>query len=213
MKSKLRELLSRHFKNNIHKYFLLAVAFATGVAAGAFAVNGLSSLQRYELTSYLNGFMELLDGHAVDSSELLRISVEDNVKIVLLLWVLGVSVIGIPFIFITIGIRGFITGFSSGFIIKALGVKGAVFSVFAFLPKELVAVPCLIALGVNGINFSQNIVRKRSFQNTLRNSFKTNLLAYSGASIFYSGILFAGILMEAYITPVLVRMIAPYVTG
>jgi stage II sporulation protein M len=213
MASKLRELLSGHIRNNINKYFLLSVTFATGVAAGAFAVNGLSSIQRHELTSYLDGFLDLMDGYSVKSSELLRLSVLDNAKLVVLLWILGVSIIGIPFIFLAIGIKGFITGFSSGFIIKMLGIKGVLFSVVGFLTKEIIIVPCIIALGVNGINFSMNMISNRSIKNMIRNDLKTNFAAYSAAVVFYSGILFTGILFEAYVTPVLIRIVAPIIKG
>src|SRR5690606_34546551 len=114
---------------------------------------------------------------------------------------LGVSIIGIPFIILVIGIRGFITGFSSGFLIKSLGARGILFSAIAILSKEIIVIPCIIALGVNGINFSLNIISSRSIRRITKDDLKTNFAAYSAATIFYSSILFIGILLEAYITP------------
>jgi stage II sporulation protein M len=193
-------------------YFLLLTAFIIGVSAGAFTVNGLSSIQRDELTNYFQGFLQLLDNQKVDSGELLRISLTDNFKLVIALWVLGLTIIGIPFIFLLMGLRGFLTGFSSGFIIEAIGTKGALFSLLVLFPKELIIVPCIIALGVNGINFSMNIMKNKSTKLLSKESLRTRFVAYSFVTLFYSCFIFFGGLVEAYITPIVVRIIAPFVS-
>lgn len=202
-----------HVKNNLNVYFLLLLAFIAGVSAGAFTVNGLSTMQRDELGNYLQGFIQLLDNQKVDSSELLRIAMVENVKIILLIWVLGVTIIGIPFIFIIIGIRGFITGFYSGFIIQTIGVKGVLFTAFSLLPKEIIIIPCIIALGVNGVNFSLNIIKSKSIKHLSRESLKKEFLAYSFVTVFYSSFILVGVLVEAYIIPVLIKIVAPLITN
>ena len=123
------------------------MVFVIGVSAGAFTVNGLSSLQRDELKNYLQGFLQLLDNQKTDSTELFKISLLENAKLIGVLWVLGITIIGIPFIYIIILLRGFITGFSAGFIIETLGMKGVFFTIAALVPKEIIIIPCLIALG------------------------------------------------------------------
>jgi stage II sporulation protein M len=211
--SKIQELLGRHVKNNLNTYFFLLLAFVAGVSAGAFTVNGLSSIQKSELTSYVTGFLQLLDRQNIDSSELLQISVVENAKLVLLLWILGVTIIGIPFIYLLIGIRGFITGFSSGFIIEAMGMKGVGFTLLTLLPKELVIVPCLIALGVNGINFSLNIIKNKSIRHISKENLKTSFAAYCFVTTFFACVILGGILVEAYVTPVFIRIIGPLLAG
>lgn len=212
MLSGVQNVIIKHVKKNLNTYFFLFLAFVVGISAGAFTVNGLSAVQRSELSNYFTGFVQLLDKQQVDSSELLKMSLLENMKLVCVLWVLGVSIIGIPFIYIAIGIRGFMTGFSSGFIIKALGVKGVMFSAVTLLPKDLVIVPCIIALGVSGINFSLSIIRKRSIKHISKESLKSNFAAYSFVTLVYSSIVFLGVMLEAYIIPVFVRMITPMLT-
>ncbi|MFZ5988590.1 MAG: stage II sporulation protein M [Bacillota bacterium] len=207
MISKIRGVLSAHIKNNINSYFFLFLAFVAGVSAGAFTVNGLSSIQRNELTNYFQGFLQLFENQRVDSNEVLRISLIDNIKLVAVLWVLGVTIIGIPFIYIIVGIRGFITGFTSGFIIDVLGFKGIIFTLLTILPKEVVIIPCIIALGVNGINFSLNIIKNKSIKHMSKESLKTSFFAYCFVTLFFSCLIFAGILVESYVTPVFIRMI------
>ncbi len=211
MLSKIREMLYMHVKNNSNTYFLLLLTFIIGISAGAFTVNGLSAVQREELSNYFNGFIQLLDKQNVDSSELLQIAIAENVKIVLALWILGVTIIGIPFIFILVGVRGFITGFTSGFIIKIIGFKGLLFSLITLLPKEIIVVPCIIALGVNGVNFSLNIIKSKSIRHISKESLKTSFAAYCFVTLFYSCFIMLGILVEVYITPVFIRIISPII--
>jgi len=206
MIKKIHEVLISHIKNNINTYFFLFLMYIGGISAGAFTVNGLSSLQRNELINYFQGFLELFEHQWVDSNEILRISIIDNARLVIALWVLGVTIIGIPFIYLLVGIRGFITGFTSGFIIYIMGFKGVLFTFLTILPKEIIMVPCIIALGVNGIKFSLNIVKDKSAKQMSKNSLKTNFFAYCFVTLFFSCFLLVGILVEAYISQVFMRM-------
>ncbi|MDD4495756.1 MAG: stage II sporulation protein M [Eubacteriales bacterium] len=213
---KLQILIENHIKSNFGKYMLLMLFFIIGIGLGAFTINGLSSVQRNELTNYMQGFLGLIDAQTIDTASLFRISAIYNLKIILVLWLLGATVIGIPFIFAVIGIRGFITGFTAGFIIRLLGVKGLLFTAIIVLLKEMIIVPCMFALGVNGINFSQNIIRRKNINIKVLNAkenFKSSLTAYCAATLFYSAFLFAGILVEVYLIPILVRMAAPILTN
>lgn len=213
MFSKFKKMILIHVKNNFKIYFFLLLAFIIGVSAGSFTVNGLSSMQRDELNSYFQGFLQLLDNQKVDSNELLKISFIENIRFIIVLWILGVTIIGIPFIFIIIGIRGFIVGFSSGFVISTMGIKGLLFTVFALIPKELIIVPCIIALGVNGIKFSLNIIKSKSIKQISKENLKNNLVAYSAFTVLFTGLIFIGILLEAYITPVFIRIISPIIAN
>lgn len=212
LSSKIREMLVKHIKNNSNTYFFLFIAFIVGVSAGAFTVNGLSTMQNEELSNYFQGFLQLLDNQKIDSNELLKIGFMENFRMIVFMWVLGVTIIGIPFIYIAVGVRGFITGFSSGFIIKIAGFKGAAFTILGLLPKELIIVPCIIALGVSGINFSLSIIRNKSKKHHLKENLKTNFIAYCMVTLLFSCIIFVGVAIEAYITPVFIRIIAPIIT-
>ena len=197
MFTKIREVIAEHIKNNLNLYFFLFLAFVAGISAGAFTVNGLSPVQKKELTNYLHGFFQLFENQKVDGNEILRISLMDNMRQIAILWVLGVTIIGIPFIYILIGVRGFITGFTSGFIIEYLGLKGVLFSAMTILPKELIIIPCLIALGVNGINFSMGIIKNKS--NKDENKQFKRIFAYCFVTLTFSTLIFFGIFVESYI--------------
>lgn len=189
------------------------MAFVVGVSAGAFTVNGLSTMQSDELNNYLQGFISLMDNQKIESSELLSISSLENLRILVILWGLGVTIIGIPFIYALVGIKGFIIGFSTGFVIKLLGMKGILFITFAILPKEFFIVPCIIALGVNGVNFSLNIIKSKSIRHMLKENLKARFAGYCLTTILFGCIMFIGIFIEAYVVPVFIRMMGPLIAS
>ncbi|HHV59545.1 MAG TPA: stage II sporulation protein M [Clostridiaceae bacterium] len=204
-----RGILARNLKTNSNKYVLLFLSFVAGIIAGAFTVNGLNPGQSTELENYFFGFLHLINYQNIDSVELFKITMLENLKLIAVLWGLGVTIIGIPFIYIVIGIKGFISGFSSGFIIEAAGLRGILFVIAAMLPKELIQVPCLVALGVSGINFSLNILRSRSHKLPFKSSLKSEFFTYCLITALFFCLITAGALLEAYVSPMLVKMLAP----
>ncbi len=118
MKRNLYKQISSSIKSNSGRYIALAIIFVIGIAAGAFAIKGLSADQIEELDNYFHGFLQLSEKEEINSGQLFIMSFVDNLKFVLVLWLAGITVIGIPFIYMFIGFRGFITGFSSGFFIN-----------------------------------------------------------------------------------------------
>lgn len=209
MIKQLQSVVREHIAANRTSCLFLMIAFVLGVSAGAFTVNGLSTMQRDELSNYFQGFLQLFNNQNFKSSELFSIGLIENVKIVALLWILGVTIIGLPFIYLVIGVRGFITGFTSGFIINALGMQGLLFSGAALLPREIIIIPCLIGIGVNGINFSMKIARAKSVQDSQKQGLKAAFASYCLVTLFFCCIILAGAIFDAYVTPVLVRIIVP----
>jgi stage II sporulation protein M len=213
MVKKIKNTAREHITANRSTYFFLFLAFIFGIIAGAFTVNGLSTIQRDELSNYLHGFLQLFNNQDVSSSELFSAGLAENLKMIGLIWVLGVTVIGIPFIYFIVCIRGFVTGFTSGFIINALGTKGILLTGFALLPGEIIIIPCLIGIGVNGINFSMRLVKNKTIQEQQKPGLKTAFLSYCLVALLFTCVTAVGIIIDAYIAPVLIRMIAPMMTS
>ncbi|NLC68080.1 MAG: stage II sporulation protein M [Clostridiaceae bacterium] len=208
---KIQEILYKHFRNNVNRYFSLFMMLIIGISAGAFTVNGLSAVQNEELVNYFAGFLKIMGNQKVNSSELLIISLQENAKLVALLWISGVTIIGIPFIYLLVLSKGFAIGFSSGFIMQTMGIKGILFGLLTLLPKEIIILPCIIALGVNGMNFSLNIIKSKSIKQALKQNLKMDFLGYSLCTVFFSVFILIAVLIEAYILPVFIRMITPVI--
>lgn len=201
MIQKIVKVIKDHIRENKYTYLSLFVFYIIGITVGSIAVNDLDYQQKDEITKYFNGFLKLLNGSEVNNISLFKISLLENLKIILVFWLLGFTVVGIPIYYIVIGMRGFSTGFSSGVIMGVLGTKGVTISIICFLPKEIIVVPCLIALGVNGIKLSKAILKnwlKKS--SNKEDSVKNKFGPYSFVTAFFSFFILFGTIFEAFIS-------------
>ncbi len=198
---KIGNVIKDHVKNNKYTYLSLFIFYIVGIVLGAFAVNDLNFQQKGEMSNYFNAFLKLLNNSEVNELSLFKISILDNIKIIVLFWILGFTVIGFPVYYIVIGIRGFTTGFSSGVIMGVLGTKGIIISTICFLPKEILVIPCLIALGVNGIKLSKGILKnwlKKPLTND--NRVKQKIGPYSFVTVFFSLFIILATIFEVFIS-------------
>lgn len=205
----IQELIIEHVKTNFYTYIFLIAMFTFGLVLGAFRVNGLDESQKTELENYLNGFFHLLQTQKIDNLEIFKHSLFENLKIILLLWISGATVIGIPFIIAVICIKGFITGFCVGFIINTFGPYGILFSSIAVFAKEIFIIPFYISLGVNGFNFSINMLRNKSKKSISRNSLKARFGAYCFTSSVFTCFILIGVLIETYVIPIFLENFIP----
>ena len=203
----LNYAIKEHFMQNIAIYGIIIIAFIIGICAGAFTVNLLNYSQYRELHAYIETFFDVMHGQEINHGQLFKISVLNNVKIMMLLTVLSFTVIGIPFVLIIIGVRGFVLGFTVGFFVKMLNMKGMFLSILSILPQNLIFIPCYIVLGFLCISFSLSHVRKKNKPKNRKADIKIQLLTYSIMMVFMFLLLTVGSIIEAYITPVFIKLL------
>lgn len=86
------------------------------------------------------------DSAVIGRSEILYQSILDNVlKTAALLFVLGLTVIGAPLVLGIVFLRGFVLGFTVGFLIQETSLNGLILAAAAVLPPHnVVAVPAIM---------------------------------------------------------------------
>ncbi len=201
MLKKTGNVVKEHLKNNKFLYLSLFLFYIIGICLGAASVNDLDFQQKGEMVTFFNGFVKLLDSNDFNKLDLLKITLLDNMKLLLLFWVLGFTVAGFPVYYAVLGMRGFSTGFGSGIIMGMLGTKGILISTICFVPKEVILVPCLVALGVNGMKLSGAIFKtwlKRTGSGY--EEIKQKIRPYNFAAVFFSFFILLATLIETFIT-------------
>ena len=212
MLRKFRDIAFKHIQGNVIIYFIAIMFFIIGVSSGAFTVKSLSDTHKQELISYMRGFFNILSNRSIDEFSVLKQSLSNNLQTSALIWLLGITVIGIPFILLLIAIRGFIIGFTVGFLAEQLGLKGALFSFLTILPQNIIIIPGILTIGVIGIGFSTMILKnriRRNYNSHQESTFKQFIL-YSTIVLFICFVISIGCLVEAYVTPVFMRLMSSY---
>ncbi len=81
-------------------------------------------------------------------------------RLLALLWLFGVSVIGLPFVVIALFLRSFSVGFAMGFTVLQFGWKGLLIAAIGMFPHDIVALAFLLLAGVTAIRFSADILQQ-----------------------------------------------------
>ena len=150
---KIGNTIYQHISNNSKEYILLTLIFLIGIFLGVMFINNSQETQRGEITSYLNNFIDKLKNtEKLESAEILKNTIIENIILAITLWFFGTTVIGIPVVFGIILYRGFCLGYSIASIILTIGVgKGIIFVLISLLLQNIIFIPAIIAIGVSRI--------------------------------------------------------------
>lgn len=201
----IKSMTSKHIKNFLLLYFIVLIFFIAGISAGAFTVDALGAEQKGELVSYFQGFFKVLNKEPVCSGAVFRQSLINNLQFIILIWFLGITVVGALFILILVGVKGFIIGFSVGFLAEEMGFRGLIFALASILPQNLLIVPGIIVAGVMGIGFSLTMIKRKKSRH--RKSFLNELFIYTLNMVVVLIAIFIGACIEGYITPIFMKML------
>lgn len=151
-------LLVNHLKNHLTVYVFMVVLFLTGIIFGAVLVNSMGFVQKQDLFFHLDHYFELTNsGDEVLSKDILKKSFLFHVKYLMLLFILGLTIIGLPAIWILIFSKGLVIGFSVGFMVNQLGLKGLLLSALSIAPQNLLIIPIYIFAASLAMIFSLSL--------------------------------------------------------
>ncbi len=207
MKKRYQNAAAEHLKEYSSIYLFVVVLFLMGVIFGAVIVNSLNLTQKEDLFYYLTQFFgQAAAGEAATASEVFVQSFLHNCKLVGLIWLLGISIIGLPVILILVFLKGMTVGFTVGFLVNQMGWNGFVLSFVSILPQNLVIIPVYLIMAAMSLVFSLRMVRnqfmKRVAQPVIPLFFRYGF-AFLAAMVFLSAA--AGI--ESFISPVLLKSV------
>jgi len=156
-----RARLAIHLKEHATIYIFMVILFLTGIVFGAIIVNSMNFVQKQDLYFYLERFFgEIAKGDALEQGRILKSSFLYHMKYLLIMFVLGLSVIGLPIVWVFLFLKGLVVGFSVGFIVNQLGMKGLMLASLAIAPQNLLIIPTYIAAGSLSMVFSLTLLGK-----------------------------------------------------
>jgi stage II sporulation protein M len=200
--------LRLYMKEYVPLYIFVSVLFIMGVVFGALMVNALAPEQKQEMFRYLTSFFHAMNQETeLDGRMAFEQTFGLHLKWIVLIWMLGLSVIGLPLILVLNFLKGVLVGFSIGFMSSQLAWKGLLFSLVSIIPSNLVIVPVLMMASVGGIAFSLYLIKNRTTHS--RGSISKELVRYTSSTLVFTAILLAVSLFEAYVSPHFMRWVTP----
>lgn len=139
-----------------------------------------------ELTSFFTG---IKDGNNINYLGSFFNSVITNLLYIGLIWLLGISIIGLPIIIGLIGLKGFIMGFSMSSIVSTYGLKGILGMIAYVFPHQIIFLLLLVLLGFYSISFCIKLFKylflrqNINFKDAMRRYLKILLISCIGAIV------------------------------
>lgn len=178
-----KQFLSQHVREHAIIFVFITILFLTGVIFGAVIVNGMNFSQKQDLFFYLERFFNFtINEQGIDRTLIWQESFFYHIKFLGILGVLGLSIIGLPIIWILIFIKGLVIGFSVGFVVSQLGSEGLLFASLSIIPHNLIIVPVYLIAGSLTMIFSLLLFKKifsRGSVNYLRKPFFNYIIVFS----------------------------------
>jgi len=193
--SKILYIIKEHIKKNIKEYLIVSIVFLIGIIIGVIFINNSQESQKLQINDYLNTFTECLNSdYEIDTYNLLKSSIISNLILALSLWFIGSTVIGIPIVYIIIGVRGFCLGYTiSSIMITYSTWKGILFTICTLLLQNIIFIPCILALSVSGIKLYKSIIKDKRTQNI-----KLEIARHTVFSVFMAILLVIASFIEVY---------------
>ena len=137
------------------------------------------------ITSSIENIQSLIkQGDSIDKGILLNNCLKQNIIVVILIWFIGCTIIGIPILFGIILYKGFCIGYTISAVIATTEFRKAIsFIILSLLPQNIIIIPTILLITVSGIKLYKN--RADKTYNDIFNSFS----CYNN-SIFYRSIYF-----------------------
>lgn len=196
--------INKHIRENILIYFFITLFFAIGLSVGAFMSKGLDLSHKQNILIFMNNFFQVLGNEPVDFKAIFIKSIKNNMQIIVILWFLAITYIGVPFVFLVDAFKGFVLGFTISFCFQALSVRGLLFILVAIIPQNIIYIPCIFMASAVAVQNGLSTFKK----NNIKSGLNRNHHAYLDIAILFFILLLVmtiGSLYESLFVPFVLK--------
>lgn len=193
-----------NINNQKKKYLFLSIILLIGIVSGALFIFFISKTDKLLVEEELTLFFTNMSDNKINYLDSFINSFLSNFLYLIFIWILGISIIGIPIIIFMFFFKGFIFGFSLSSIIYKFGIKGIPLAISYQIPHNLINLILFLLISFYAINFSVKLFRTLFFKEStnLNISFKKYNKIFI---ITIIGVIITS-LIEVFIAPVFMNL-------
>lgn len=192
MKKTIKKLKDK--KQFIIIFVICIVAFIIGVLLPSI----LNEENRKIIQTSLNSFFDTIKNNQLKTNELLFKTLTSNIIIDLILWLLGISIIGIPIVIILLGYKSLSLGFTISSIISTYKLNGVIKALIYIVPN-IINLFIFFVISYYSISFSlmlfNYLFRKKEYNKRIIVNRYLKLLVISIIILIFSSVI------ETYVVP------------
>lgn len=204
---KIKEMVVNHLAKNKREYIIILILFIIGIFSGVLFINNVKEEQFRNISNYINTFIEKIKNiESINSLQLLKASLWQNIGVALLIGFFGTTVIGIPVVFGLIIYKGFCLGYTISSCIAVLGTsKGLAFLLSNLLLQNVIIIPTIIAIAVSGFKLYKSILKDKRKENI-----KLEIIRHILFCAIMTMMLVIASLIEVFISNNMLKMVVKY---
>jgi stage II sporulation protein M len=196
--------INENLRQNKLIYLIITVVFIVGLVLGVYSILYMSQTSKNDVMSYFNSFVSSVSDKQINYKDLIIESLKNNLIFFIAILMLGFIIVGAPFVLIIVLVKGFLIGFSFSLLINILGNRGIGLALIALVPQNIVIVPFIIMCSSLAVQFSMAKLKSKFTKASVSNE---AILSYVNFYLFSAIFLVAGIFLETYIVPNLMKII------
>ena len=202
MKKQMDKLKKKTTSNKKIIVFLVGL-FLIGLIAGSIFITIISKSDQALVKEYIKEFVNKADKNKLNYLEALKNASLSNGLFIVIVWLLGFSIIGIPIVIFMYFSKAFILGFSLSSFILQYKFKGLLLALIYFFPHHVVNILAYTLIMIYSLKISfiliNSIIKKKTI------SFKAIMNRYL---IFFAvsiGMVIVASLYECFVVPFLIK--------
>lgn len=202
MKKQMDKLKNKTTSNKKIIVFLVGL-FLIGLIAGSIFITIISKSDQALVKEYIKEFVNKADKNKLNYLEALKNASLSNGLFIVIVWLLGFSIIGIPIVIFMYFSKAFILGFSLSSFILQYKFKGLLLALIYFFPHHVVNILAYTLILIYSLKISFILVNSIINKKTI--SFKAIMNRYLIVFAVSIGMVIVASLYECFVVPFLIR--------
>lgn len=202
MKKQMDKLKNKTISNKKTIVFLVGL-FLIGLIAGSIFITIISKSDQALVKEYIKEFVNKADKNKLNYLEALKNASLSNGLFIVIVWLLGFSIIGIPIVIFMYFSKAFILGFSLSSFILQYKFKGLLLALIYFFPHHVVNILAYTLILIYSLKISFILVNSIIKKKTI--SFKAIMNRYLIVFAVSIGMVIVASLYECFVVPFLIR--------
>jgi stage II sporulation protein M len=192
-------------KHNKKVIFFLGIIAVIAIIFGSLFSVMLNESDKNLTLEYINNFFENIKNNNLNYILALKNGSISSLGFILIVWLLGVSIIGMPIVLFMYFSKFFVIGFSISSIIKGYGLKGCLLSFAYIFPHHIIYIIVYTILTVYSIKMSIKLISTIIKKDKI--DFKPIVNKYLLVLLLSVIIAVLTLLFEVFITPKFINLI------
>lgn len=140
-------------KTNLFVMFVIIL----GIISGSIFLMVINENDKSTVINQITTFMKNINDNNINNFDALKSAIIENLIFIILVWILGMSIIGVIFNIFFIYMKGFMIGFSISSFILTYKYKGIIASIIYAFPTSVINIIVALILGSYSIIFTINL--------------------------------------------------------